>query len=64
MLLKIIVLHTTLRFFENKNYLLILKKICKSLTSVLNNKLLFQILKEQLNSRGVRVVPFSFNLFL
>ena len=36
------------RFFENKNYLLILKKICKSLTSVLNNKLLFQILKNNL----------------
>ena len=50
------------RFFENKNYLLILKKICKSLISVLNNKLLFQILKEQPNSRGVRL--FFFNLFL
>ena len=36
------------RFFENKNYLLILKKICKSLISVLNNKLLFQILKNNL----------------
>ena len=62
MLLKIIVLRTTLRFFENKNYLLILKKICKSLISVLNNKLLFQILKNNLTQEELGCS--SFNLFL
>ncbi|OTP41792.1 hypothetical protein A5797_002484 [Enterococcus faecalis] len=42
--MKIIVLRTTLHVsLKIKNYLLILKKICKSLISVLNNRLAFQI---------------------